>query len=116
MTDDERLVLRGLEPKAVFTSAHTGEGIDELLERIAQLLPTPSIRLELLVPYDHGEVISALHEHGRILDTAYVEGGTMITALVTEQQLAQLQDTWCAAVGPPYAAADAGRAGLRPPR
>ena len=43
MTEDERLVLRGLEPKAVFTSAHTGEGIDELLERIAQLLPKPSI-------------------------------------------------------------------------
>jgi GTP-binding protein HflX len=92
VTDDERLVLRGLEPKAVFTSAHTGEGIDELLERIAQLLPKPSIKLELLVPYDHGEVISALHEHARILDTAYVEGGTMITALVNEQQLAQLQD------------------------
>ena len=62
VSEDERLVLRGLEPKAVFTSAHTGEGIDELLERIAQLLPKPSIRLELLVPYDRGEVISALHD------------------------------------------------------
>jgi GTPase len=92
VTEDERLVLRGLEPTAVFTSAHTGEGVDELLERIAQLLPKPSIRLELLVPYDHGEVISALHEHGRILDTSYVEGGTLITALVTEQHVAPLQD------------------------
>ena len=92
VSEDDRLVLRGLEPKAVFTSAHTGEGVDELLERIAELLPKPSIRLELLVPYDHGEVISALHEHGRILDTDYVEGGTMITALVTEQHAAQLQD------------------------
>jgi GTPase len=92
VTEDDRLVLRGLEPTAIFTSARTGEGIDELLDRIAQLLPRPSIRLELLVPYDHGEVISALHEHGRILDTSYVEGGTLITALVTEQHVAPLQD------------------------
>ncbi|GAB3031206.1 GTPase HflX [Parafrigoribacterium mesophilum] len=92
VTEDERLVLRGLEPRAVLTSARTGEGVDELLECIAQLLPKPSIRLQLLVPYDRGEVISALHERGRILDTAYVEGGTAVTALVTEQHAAQLQD------------------------
>ena len=37
--EDRRLVLRGLEPDGVFVCARTGEGIDELLERIAELLP-----------------------------------------------------------------------------
>ena len=37
-------------------------------------------------------MISALHEHGRILNTSYAEGGTMVSALVTEQHAAQLQD------------------------
>lgn len=89
---DARLALRGLEPGAVFASARTGEGIDELLERIAALLPRPDIRVELLVPYDHGEVISALHDRGTILSTIYEEAGTRVIALVTAQHEASLKE------------------------
>ena len=42
--DDRRLVLRGLEPTALFVSARTGEGMPELLERIAELLPAAERR------------------------------------------------------------------------
>lgn len=77
-----RLVLRGLAPNAVFVSARSGEGIDELEARIAAILPEPDIEIELLVPYDRGDVISHLHRSGRILSTQYVEGGTHVTALV----------------------------------
>ncbi|HEY6800520.1 MAG TPA: GTPase HflX, partial [Agromyces sp.] len=41
--DDRRLELRGLEPSAVFVSARTGEGIEELLEVIARTLPQPDV-------------------------------------------------------------------------
>ena len=82
---DDRLALRGLEPNAIFVSARTGEGIGELLARIADLIPAPNIEVELIVPYDHGEVISTLHEHGRILSTSYEEAGTRVTALVTAE-------------------------------
>ena len=82
---DGRLALRGLEPNAIFVSARTGEGIGELLARIADLIPAPNIEVELIVPYDHGEVISTLHEHGRILSTSYEEAGTRVTALVTAE-------------------------------
>lgn len=77
-----RLVLRGLAPNAVFVSTRSGEGIDELEARIAAILPEPDIEIELLVPYDRGDVISHLHRSGRILSTQYVEGGTHVTALV----------------------------------
>lgn len=77
-----RLVLRGLAPNAVFVSARSGEGIDELEARIAAILPEPDIEVDLLVPYDRGDVISHLHRSGRILSTQYVEGGTHVTALV----------------------------------
>lgn len=83
--DDDRLVLRGLEPSAIFVSARTGEGVDELLARIAQLVPAPNIEVELLVPYDHGEVVSSLHEHGTVLTTSYEEAGTRVRALVTAE-------------------------------
>lgn len=90
--DDRRLVLRGLEPNGVFVSARTGEGIDELTERISQLLPAPEVEVTLLVPYDRGEVISRLHVSGRVLSTEYEEAGTRVTALVHPQRLAEVQE------------------------
>jgi GTP-binding protein HflX len=80
--EDQRLVLRGLEPRAVFVSARTGEGVDELLERIAELIPQPEVEMTLLVPYDRGEIISRLHVGGRVLSTDYLETGTLVKALV----------------------------------
>jgi len=86
--ENTRLVLRGLEPGAIFASARTGEGVGEVLERIAQLIPDRSVRIELLVLYDRGDVIASLHERGRVLATEYVEEGTHVTARVDPSRLA----------------------------
>jgi GTP-binding protein HflX len=82
VSEDDRLVLRGLEPRGIFVSARTGEGIAELRERIAELLPSPSVLVELLVPYDRGDVVAGLHDRGSIMTTEYLEGGTHVTAMV----------------------------------
>ncbi|MDO7881722.1 GTPase HflX [Salinibacterium soli] len=89
--EDQRLLLRGLEPDGVFVSARTGEGIDELLARIAELLPSPEVEVELLVPYDRGELISRLHVQGRVLTTEYEEEGTRVRALVHPARLSELE-------------------------
>jgi GTP-binding protein HflX len=89
--DDRRLELRGLEPGGVFVSARTGAGIDELLARISDALPSPEIELTLLVPYDRGEVISRLHVQGRVLSTEYRDEGTLVTALVHPARTGELQ-------------------------
>ncbi|RZU65719.1 GTP-binding protein HflX [Microterricola gilva] len=81
--DDTRLVLRGLEPRAIFASARTGEGIDEILTAIGELLPDPSLEIELVVPYDRGDLISLLHEKGRVISTEYVEDGTLVNARIS---------------------------------
>ncbi|MCU1534375.1 MAG: hflX [Glaciihabitans sp.] len=85
--DDQRLLLRGLEPQGVFVSARSGEGVDELLARIAEVLPAPEIEVTLLVPYDRGEVISRLHVAGRVLSTDYREDGTLVRAMVHPQNV-----------------------------
>lgn len=90
--DNQRLLLRGMEPTGIFVSARTGEGIDELLARIAELLPAPEVELTLLVPYDRGEIISRLHVQGRVLSTDYREEGTLVTALVHPSRVDDLRE------------------------
>ena len=90
--DDQRLVIRGLEPTGIFVSARSGEGIDELNARIAELLPAPEIEVTLLVPYDRGEVISRLHVQGRVISTDYREDGTLVTALVHPARVPEIEE------------------------
>ncbi|MFU8945895.1 GTPase HflX [Mycetocola zhadangensis] len=90
VSEDDRLVLRGLEPRAIFASARTGEGIDEILVRIAELLPSPTVPLHLLVPYDRGDVISMLHRRGQVEHLDYEEEGTRVRALASEELAAQV--------------------------
>ncbi len=92
LDEGQRLVLRGMEADAVFVSARTGEGIDDLLDRIARLLPTPTIPLELLVPYDRGDIISSLHENATVVSTEYHEAGTRLTVLVRPEQRSALTE------------------------
>ncbi|MGJ8720912.1 MAG: GTPase HflX, partial [Salinibacterium amurskyense] len=90
--DDQRLVIRGLEPTGIFVSARSGEGIDELNARIAELLPKPEVEVTLLVPYDRGEVISRLHVQGRVMSTDYREEGTLVTALVHPARVPEIEE------------------------
>jgi GTP-binding protein HflX len=90
--DDDRLLLRGLAPTGIFVSARTGEGIEELRARIAELLPAPSLLVELLVPYDRGDIIPSLHGRATILSTDYEEGGTRISVMVKPADEASLKE------------------------
>lgn len=85
LDDDARLLLRGLVPDAVFVSAKTGEGIDELQARIAAMLPNPDVEVTVVVPYERGDLVSLLHERGRIIDSEYVEEGTRVHAFATPE-------------------------------
>jgi GTP-binding protein HflX len=89
--EDRRMELRGLEPGGVFVSARTGAGVEELLERIAAELPQLDVRLDLLVPYDRGEIVSLAHQRARVLDTAYEEAGTRLQLLTTTRVADQLR-------------------------
>ena len=85
--------MRQREPNHVIVSARTGEGIDELKQKIADTIPRPSLEVKLLIPYNHGEVISRLHAwDAEIKSTTFVSDGTFVTALVREDVAAELSD------------------------
>ncbi|MER5266078.1 GTPase HflX [Actinosynnema sp. NPDC002837] len=74
--------LRHLFPTAVFVSAHTGEGIAELRERIAAMTPRPEVVVEALVPYARGELVARVHREGEVLKERHTEEGTELSARV----------------------------------
>ncbi|MGH2783726.1 MAG: GTPase HflX [Actinomycetota bacterium] len=78
-------------PEASFVSALTGEGTEALLEKIAVRLPHPEIEVDLLVPYDRGDVVAALHAAGAVLSEEYLEDGTQVRARLREDQLGRLE-------------------------
>lgn len=88
--ETQRLVLHGLAPDAIFVSARTGEGIEELQRRVAAALPVPDQEVTVTVPYDRGELVAELHERNRVLETEYTEGGTRVHAFVSGETLAKL--------------------------
>ena len=52
--DDARLLLRGLEPEALFVSSRTGLGFEELRAAIEAALPLPAVEVRAIVPYGRG--------------------------------------------------------------
>ncbi len=88
---DRKLELRGLEKEAVFVSAKTGEGTEELLEAIGRLLPRPDIRISVTIPFDRGDLVAQVHERGDVLTTDYTEQGTDIEAMVDDKLFGQVE-------------------------
>ncbi|NUO91003.1 MAG: GTPase HflX [Dermatophilaceae bacterium] len=75
--------LRRHEKHCVAVSARTGEGLAELRALIAHELPKPDIEVEVLVPYDRGDLISRLHDEADVLESEHVAEGTRVRAKVT---------------------------------
>lgn len=89
--NDQQILLRGLEPNAIFVSAKTGEGIEELQQLIADTIPEPDVEVTAVIPYEHGEIVSMIHKSGHVLDTDYVESGTRIHARVSVEMAARIE-------------------------
>ncbi len=85
----QRLIQR--EPHSVLVSARTGQGIEELLELVSQSIPRPNVELELLIPYDRGDLVSKLHQSdAEIVAQEHQETGTRLSVKVREGLAAEL--------------------------
>jgi GTPase len=90
--DDVTLTrLRRRFPDAALVSAQTGEGAEELLERVAERVPRPEIEVELLIPYQRGEIVSALHAAGAVLTENHTADGTLLHARLRADQVGRLE-------------------------
>ena len=70
------------EPNSYAFSVRTGFGIEGLLHAIESSLPRPSVEINVVIPYDRGDLVHAIHESGEIFSEQYLAEGTSIHALV----------------------------------
>jgi len=82
--------LRRREPDALVVSAHSGEGIEELLQRLDARLPRPEIEVDVIVPYDRGDLVAAAHADGEVLSEEHLPEGTRLRARVRADLAARL--------------------------
>jgi GTP-binding protein HflX len=80
------------EPHSYAFSVRTGFGMEGLVHAIENSLPRLGVEIKLVVPYDRGDLISAIHERGEILSEQYLAEGTAIHARVDGALAKQLAD------------------------
>jgi len=91
ITDEEtQLRLKRLWPDAVFVSARTGRGLDALREAIELRLPRPAVVLDVVIPYQRGDLVARVHERGEILASEHTDRGTALRVRVDEMLAAEL--------------------------
>ncbi|MCI2241954.1 GTPase HflX [Adlercreutzia faecimuris] len=81
LDDEARGALARRHPLALAVSAATGEGIDGLVARIAQAAAAADEHLEVLIPYQRGDLVSLAHERCHIVSEAHEEAGTRLVLL-----------------------------------
>jgi GTPase len=78
---------------AVFTSAVSGAGLDELLIRIDAMMPVdPLVHLHLRIPVSDGRHLSLVHACGRVLQSQVLDGHMDIEAELPESLARRLED------------------------
>ena len=77
---------------SVAVSAATGAGIDALLRTIADRVRSLTAIVELLVPYERGDVMASIHREGEVVSTAHEERGIRVRARLADASRGRLTE------------------------
>lgn len=75
--------------EAAFVSARTGEGIDQLLERLTTALRARMIAVDAVVPYARGELLARAKSAGEI-EESYTDAGVRVSGFLPEAMAGEL--------------------------
>ncbi len=84
--------LTNLHPDAVVVSAVAGTGLETLMAFVDEALTPETEDLELLIPFDRGDLVAQLHEMAEILSETHEEAGTHLKARVPTRYVAGLAE------------------------
>ena len=81
-----------LNQGSVAISAVSGEGIEKLLQTIGDRMRSITAVVELLVPYDRGDIVAAVHREGEVVSTANEDEGMRIRARLADASAGRLSE------------------------
>jgi len=84
--------LRRALPGALFVSARTGEGLDALQRRMAELAAPTDTAIDVVIPYHRGDLVARVHADGRVQESQHNAEGTRIRARVPVALAASLRE------------------------
>jgi GTP-binding protein HflX len=84
--------LAGAYEGAVAVSAVTGEGMDRLLAAIGDRLRSLTSVVELVIPYDRGDLLAAAHRAGEVLRESPGEGGMHLQGRFDDAAVGRFRD------------------------
>jgi GTP-binding protein HflX len=74
-------------PDAVFVSVQTGEGMEELIERISEFVTRGTMTIELRLPAERADLLARLHRDGTVRDVEYDGQFTRVVATIPTRSL-----------------------------
>lgn len=86
----ELAVLRARMPQAVFFSAQTGLGLEDLLTRLSAEAAAHDRLVSAEVPYREGALMKLVREQGQVISEEYLEDRIRVIAKVPERVAARL--------------------------
>jgi GTPase len=83
--------LLAIEEDAVAVSATTGHGIGGLLDAMEYALSKGSVDMELLVPFDRGDVVDFVHRVGEVIAEGHDPAGTRLKARLPQRHVGMVE-------------------------
>jgi len=77
---------------SVVMSAQEGTGIDDFLLALADRLRAITAVVELLVPYERGDVLASIHREGEVVSTYHDEDGVRVRARLGDASAGRLSE------------------------
>ncbi len=78
-------------PGSLVVSARTGQGVDRLVRTLSERLRRADQVVELVVPFDRGDVLAAVHREGEVLEETAGEGAVRHQVLLDKVGRARFQ-------------------------
>ena len=77
---------------SVSFSAITGEGLNDLLLAIGDRMRALTTVIELLIPYDRGDIVATVHREGEVVSTANEDNGMRVRARLADASAGRLSE------------------------
>ncbi len=77
---------------AVGFSAMTGDGLNDLLLAIGDRMRALTTVIELLIPYDRGDIVATVHREGEVVSTSNEQTAMRVRARLADASAGRLSE------------------------